>query len=65
MVQLVQFKVRLILDGQVLEPSDYANVHICCPAVDKIVNYIYEINHMDDQLDLSKVDFDEEPAMRK
>ena len=64
MVQGMQFKVRLILDGQVLGPSDYAKVHICCPAVDKIVNHIYELNRMDDQLDLAEVDFDEEPVMR-
>lgn len=56
----MQFNVRLFLDGQMLEPSDYSNVHICCPAVDKIVNHIYETNHMDDQLDLSGVDANED-----
>ncbi len=61
MVQ-VQFKVRLLLDGRVLEPSHYSDVHICCPAVDKIVNHVYEINHMDDLLELSEAEQDEEPA---
>ena len=58
----MQFKVRLILDGQVLEPSDYSKVHICCRDVDKIVNHIYAINHMEDRLDLSDLDLDEDEA---
>ena len=35
---------------------------ICCPTVDKIVNHIYEVNHMDDQLDLEEVELDDEQA---
>lgn len=60
----MQFKIRVYLDGQLIEPSMYKNVHICCSAVDKIVNHIYEINHMDDQLDLSDDDFDDEEDKR-
>ena len=56
----MQFTVRLYLGGQMVEPSDYKNVHICCPTVDKIVNHIYEVNHMDDQLDLEEVELDDE-----
>lgn len=58
----MKLHVRLFLDGVMLEPSDCQKIHICCPAVDKIVNHIYELNHMDDRLDLSEVDFDEELA---
>lgn len=54
----MQFKVRLFLDGQYIEPSDYAKVQICCPTVDKIVNRIYDINHMDDQICLDEAETD-------
>ena len=50
----MQFKVRLFLDGQYIEPSDYAKVQIRCPTIDKIVNRIYDINHMDDQINLGE-----------
>ena len=58
----MRLKVRLYLSGQMVEPSDYKNVQICCPSVDRIVNHIYEVNHMDNQLDLSDVEFEDEPA---
>ncbi len=54
MVQRMQFKVRLFLDGEYIEPSDYAKIQICSPTIDKIVNHIYDINHMDDQIDLEE-----------
>lgn len=38
----MEFKVRLFLDGQLLERDDYKNVQICSKAVDRIVNDVYE-----------------------
>ncbi len=44
MVQPVVFKVRVFLDGELVEPSDYPKIVITSPAVDRIVNDIYETN---------------------
>jgi hypothetical protein len=38
----MELKVRLILDGNVIPPSEYQNVMIASPMVDKIVNHVYE-----------------------
>jgi len=42
MVQPVDFKVRIFLGGELVEPSDYPKIVITSPAVDRIVNDIYE-----------------------
>ncbi len=44
MVQPVVFDVRLFLDGELVEPSDYGKIVITSPTVDRIVNDIYENN---------------------
>lgn len=36
------FRVRFILGGESVAPSDYGRVAICAAAVDRIVNAIYE-----------------------
>lgn len=40
----MEFKVRLFLGDQLIDPSDYDKVIIHCPDVDRIVNDIYERN---------------------
>lgn len=40
----MEFKVRLFLGDQLLDPSDYSKVYIHCKDVDRIVNDIYERN---------------------
>lgn len=40
----MEFKVRLFLGDQLLDPSDYSKVFINCKDVDRIVNDIYERN---------------------
>ena len=40
----MEFKVRLFLGDQLIDPSDYDKVIINCPDVDRIVNEIYERN---------------------
>ena len=47
MVQPVVFKVRVFLDGELVEPSDYPKIVIASPAVDRIVNDIYETSAED------------------
>ena len=47
MVQPVVFKVRVFLDGELVEPSDYPKIVIATPAVDRIVNDIYETSTED------------------
>lgn len=42
MVQPVDFTVRVFLDDELVEPSDYSRLVITSPAVDRIVNDIYE-----------------------
>lgn len=42
MVKLVDFIVRVFLDGTPVEPSDYSKIIIANPIVDQIVNNIYE-----------------------
>ena len=48
----VEFKVRLFLDGQLLERDDYKNVQICSKAVDRIVNDVYEKRRPEQKADL-------------
>lgn len=38
----MDFKVRIFLDGELVEPSDYSKVVITSQTVDRIVNDIYE-----------------------
>ena len=40
----MEFKVRLFLGDQLIDPSNYDKVIINCPDVDRIVNDIYERN---------------------
>ena len=42
MVLPVEYKIRIIHDGQVVEPSDYSKIVIVNQIVDRIVNEIYE-----------------------
>ncbi len=72
----MEFKVRLFLGDELIDPSDYDKIRINCPDVDRIVNEIYELNErrpltraeldaLDDELDgdLDALDdeLDEEP----
>ena len=55
----MEFKVRLFLGDELIDPSDYDKFRINCPDVDRIVNEIYERNQrrpltredLDDELD--------------
>ena len=38
----MKFKVRIMIDGKLVEPSDYPKVVIANQAVDRIVNEVYE-----------------------
>ncbi len=38
----MKLKVRLFLDGKPIDPSEYNKIIITCPAVDRIVNDIYD-----------------------
>ena len=40
----MEFKVRLFLGDELIDPSDYDKIRINCPDVDRIVNEIYERN---------------------
>ena len=42
------FRVRLMLDGEPIPPTDYGGVVIAAPAVDRIVNAIYEADAQPD-----------------
>ena len=42
MVQPVEFKVRIMIDGKLVEPSDYPKVVIANQTVDRIVNDVYQ-----------------------
>lgn len=41
MVQPVELKVRIWIDGELVEPSDYSKVVIANQTVDRIVNEVY------------------------
>ena len=69
----MEFKVRLFLGDELIDPSDYDKIQINCPDVDRIVNEIYERNErrpltraeldaLDDELD---DELDEPPAAGK
>ena len=69
----MEFKVRLFLGDELIDPSDYDKIRINCPDVDRIVNEIYERNErrpltraeldaLDDELD---DELDESPAAGK
>ena len=36
------FKVRLFADGNMVKPEDYSKIRITAPAVDRIVNSIFD-----------------------
>lgn len=38
----MEFKVHLYLNGKQLDPADYEKIIITSPAIDRIVNEIYE-----------------------
>jgi hypothetical protein len=38
----MEYKVNVFFDGKLVEPSDYPKIFISCPAVDRIVNAIYD-----------------------
>ena len=40
----MEFKVRLFLGDELIDPSDYDKIYIHCTDVDRIVNEIYERN---------------------
>ena len=42
MVQPVELKVRIWIDGKLVEPSDYPKVVIANQTVDRIVNDVYQ-----------------------
>ena len=61
----MEFKVRLFLGDELIDPSDYDKIRINCPDVDRIVNEIYERNERRPlsraDLDALADDLDEEP----
>ncbi|MBR1565719.1 MAG: hypothetical protein IJ649_03045 [Oscillospiraceae bacterium] len=61
----MEFKVRLFLGDELIDPSDYDKIRINCPDVDKIVNEIYERNERRPltraELDALDDELDEEP----
>ncbi len=57
----MEFKVRLFLDGKLIDPSDYSKVVISSRNIDRIVNRIYNLS-LDGQLDEEpEATIDEEP----
>ena len=42
MVRPVELKVRVLIDGKLVEPSEYPNVVIANQTVDRIVNEVYQ-----------------------
>ena len=61
----MEFKVRLFLGDELIDPSVYDKIRINCPDVDRIVNEIYERNERRPltraELDALNDEFDEEP----
>ena len=61
----MEFKVRLFLGDELIDPSDYDKIQINCPDVDRIVNEIYERNERRPltrvELDALDDELDEEP----
>ena len=43
----MELKVRIFVDGTLVEPSEYKSIIIANPSVDKIVNDVYEKNKED------------------
>ena len=52
----MEFKVRLFLGDELIDPSDYDKIRINCPDVDRIVNEIYERN---ERRPLTRAELDE------
>ncbi len=38
----MEYKVRIVCDGKLIEPSDYSKITISNKTIDRIVNDIYE-----------------------
>ena len=64
----MEFKVRLFLGDQLLDPSDYSKVYIHCKDIDRIVNDIYERNlrwRLENGLPPPMEEDDDEPPTKK
>ncbi len=64
----MEFKVRLFLGDQLLDPSDYSKVYIHCKDIDRIVNDIYERNlrwRLENGLPPPMEEDDDEPPAKK
>ena len=64
----MEFKVRLFLGDQLLDPSDYSKVYIHCKDIDRIVNDIYERNlrwRLENGLPPPMAEDDDEPPAKK
>lgn len=44
----MEFKVRVFIDGTLIEPSDYQKVVIANQMIDRIVNDVYQTSMEDD-----------------
>ncbi len=60
----MEFKVRLFLDERYIDPSEYPTIKISSPVIDRIVNHIYDVNHMDDQIDYSEIELTTDPTLQ-
>lgn len=47
----MSLKVRLFLDGELIEPSQYSQVQIVSKTIDRIVNDVYTKSSKDQQLE--------------
>ena len=47
----MSLKVRLFLDGELIEPSQYSQVQIVSKTIDRIVNDVYTKSSEDQQLE--------------
>ena len=47
----MSLKVRLFLDGELIEPSQYSQVQIVSKTIDRIVNDVYTKSSEDKQLE--------------
>ena len=64
----MEFKVRLFLGDQLLDPSDYSKVYIHYKDIDRIVNDIYERNlrwRLENGLPPPMEEDDDEPPVKK
>ena len=47
----MSLKVRLFLDGELIEPSQYSQVQIVSKTIDRIINDVYTKSSEDQQLE--------------